>query len=116
MPAAVERHASSQSVVLSCVAYGAPFPNVTWIRLPGTELVSVADSVTISTNVTAHAEDDSGGFVTSTLELCDAQPTYSGNYRCSADNSVVKEAAAGSVSSWDFSLSVLPRGKETLRQ
>ena len=112
VPSAIERHVSSQSVRLTCTAYGVPFPNVTWTRLPATELVAGEyEGLQMTTNMTPAENISSGGFVTSTIVLCDVQLTDAGRYRCSANNSVNKETPAGSTSSWEFTLSVIPQGK-----
>ena len=113
VPSAIERHVSSQSVQLTCTAYGLPPPNVTWTRLPATELIAGEDLL-IASNITT-ANDSEAAFVTSTLTLCDVQLTNAGRYRCSASNSVNRKAPAGSNSSWEFSLSVIPQGIYMIR-
>ena len=114
VPSAIERHVSSHSVRLTCTAYGVPFPNVTWTRLPATELVAGEyEGLLVSTNVTPATNTSCGGFVTSSIVLCDVQLTDAGRYRCSASNNVNKEAPVGSNSSWEFSLSITPRGNKT---
>ena len=106
-----------QSVRLTCTAYGVPLPNVTWTRLPAAELVAGKyEGLRITTNMTPAENISIGRFVTSTIVLCDVQLTNAGRYRCSASNSVNREAPAGSISSWEFSLSVTPQGMIPISQ
>ena len=108
MPKPIERHLTSQSIQLTCTAYGIPFPSVTWTRLPATNLVASEVRLpltNITTNMTTANNVSSGGFVTSTINLCNVQLSNAGRYRCSASNS-----ASDSNSSYAFSLSITPQG------
>ena len=106
VPKPIERHVASQSVQLTCIAYGIPFPNVMWTRLPATNLVASEVPVplaNITNNMTFTVSN--GGFVASTIDLCNVQLSNAGRYRCSASNSL-----SGSNSSYEFSLSITPQG------
>ena len=108
VPSDVERHIQSRAVHLTCIAYGAPLPNVTWTRLPNTVLDNTNANITTITNETS--TDGPAGFLVSTLMLCDLQLTMAGVYRCEASNGVTRDAPDGSITVKDITLTVIPLG------
>jgi len=87
-------------VVLACVGYGSPqMPSVTWSK-DGVVLVN-STRITIFEN---QVTESGFTFVKSILEICATQDADSGQYRCSANNTISFETA-------DFALQVNTEGK-----
>ena len=91
---------SGSTVVLACVGYGSPqVSSVTWSK-DGVVLVN-STRITIFEN---QVTESGFTFVKSILEICATQDADSGQYRCSANNTISFETA-------DFELQVNTEGK-----
>lgn len=89
----------SNTVYMTCAAYGYPFPEVTWYK-DGQPIVSGDDLFTISTNVVNY---NGAQVVQSDLRICLTTVQDSGGYSCSFTT-----RDFGTVSSTPVTLTVLP--------
>ena len=88
---------------LTCVAYGLPFPSITWNK-SGT-----AVSNSSLTSIYEETKSENGvSFVRSVLEICGSDLTDSGEYSCTADNGITSDSS-------NFMITVVTvQGKNTL--
>ena len=73
----------SENVMLICVAFGLPAPNITWFDAENEEIY---DNDRTIINVTHNSDITSLIKVTSTLEILYPQNADGGVYQCTADN------------------------------
>ena len=93
------------TLILVCVAYGDPCPDVTWLK-DGAVLTN-ASQTTNDSQVTIFTElvtEQGVVFVQSTLEICGLDAEDSGTYYCTATNQLGSETSA-------FEITVEPAGK-----
>ena len=89
---------------LTCVAYGLPFPSITWNK-NGT-----AVSNSSLTSIYEETKSENGvSFVRSVLEICGSDLTDSGEYSCTADNGITSDSS-------NFMITVVTvQGKNTFK-
>jgi len=85
-------------VILTCVAYGVPHPDVTWSR-GGEELTNT----TRMTVYSAYLEEGGVPFTQATLEICGVELEDAGMYSCQGSNQNGTDTRS-------FNLTVAPRG------
>ena len=110
-PPAVSKVLASQTVRLTCVAYGIPLPTITWTANNGGENLSAqATAAGTSNKVRILSKDVTIDGVTvfkvSVLELCGVETNDTKQYRCSADNGVSGSGVASAFA--QFFLAVSP--------
>ena len=90
------------TLLVTCVAYGATLPSVSWTRNGSVLSNSSGDRISIYEETV-----DEGGvlFAKSVLEICSAESTDEGEYSCVASNSYGE-------ASFSFNITVIPDGSE----
>ena len=91
-PANVTHVEAGSTNILSCVAYGDPLPNITWIR--------ANSNLSSDPRITIMEEENEKNFVQSTLQIFKTQESDSDWYSCVATN------AGGNTDTAGFELAV----------
>ena len=100
----------TQTVLLSCGAFGTPTPNISWSTTASSRNLSVPSSNGV--NITQRIETiNTTEFVVSVLELCGVSTSDKGEYQCTATNGVTGCGLASNVSSTPLTVYTTDSGK-----
>ena len=106
----------TQTVVLSCAAYGTPTPSISWSTTSNRNLSFSSPSIGV--NITHTIKNITNTlFAVSVLKLCNVSSSDAGNYSCIANNGVAGCGLASNVSSTPLNIySSIAEGESTMRR